>query len=366
MKYEKRESMLVRKNILKVKPYVGGKPIEEVRRELGLKEVIKLASNENPLGASRKAQEAIKKAASEVNRYPDSQNFYLKDAVSRSLGLTPADLIFGNGSDELIDIIIKTFVEEDENIITSDTTFLEYEIIAQVNGRAVKKVPLKNFKYDLESIRKQIDKKTKLIFIANPNNPTGTYVNRTEVGRLIDDLPKDVILVIDEAYGAFIDVKDFPDGLKYIKNNNVIIMRTFSKAFGLAGLRVGYAAANPLIISYMERARQPFNVNLMAQRAVIAAIGDKEFLVKTRKVVLDGKRYLYSALKTLGVDYVPSVSNFILIDVRQDGVGVFKKMLKLGIIVRDMEQYGLKNFIRVTIGMPRENKRFIEVLRRVL
>jgi len=357
---------LVRKNILGVTAYVGGKPIEETKRHLGLKDVIKLASNENPLGASPKAIRAIRKAALGVNRYPDSQSFYLKKKLARLLNIAPGNLVLSNGSDELIDIIIKTFVEDDENIVTADTTFLEYGIVAAVNNRKITRVPLRYFKYDLESIRRKIDKKTKLVFISNPNNPTGTYVTRYELNDFIRDLPDNVLLVLDEVYDLFIDVNDFPRARDYFKNKNIIILKTFSKAYGLAGLRLGYAIADDELVSYMERARQPFNVNILAQAAALAALDDKGFLRKTRDTVLEGKNYLYDNLKKLGLAYVPSVANFILIDVGQDSFEFFAKMLKFGVIVRDMKQYGLKNFVRVTIGTKKENARFIRVLKKIL
>lgn len=357
---------MLRKDILDIAPYEAGKPIEEIKRQLGLKQVIKLASNENPLGPSPKAVEAIKKNLSIINRYPDSQGFYLKRKLAKCLNVAPANIVLGNGSDELIDIIIKTFVEEDGNIITADTTFLEYKIISAVLGRKVFTVPLRYFKYDLQAIKKRIDQETRVIFISNPNNPTGTYVTRLEVEDFMKDLPKDVLLVLDEAYDTFIDVDDFPNSLSYIKNKNVMVLKTFSKAYGLAGLRIGYCLADPEFASYMESVRQPFNVNALAQIAAIAALDDKKFLAKTRIAILEGKNYLYNALTGLGIAYVPSVSNFILIDVGKDGVGVFKEMLKYGVIVRDMKQYGLKNFIRVTIGTKKENVRFIKALKKVL
>lgn len=357
---------LVRRNILNITPYVAGKPIDEIKRQLGLKGIIKLASNENPLGPSGKAMEAIKKNLSAVNRYPDSQGYYLKKRLARYLNVKPANIVLGNGSDELIDVVIKTFVEDDENIITADTTFLEYKIISQVNNRRIITLPLRYFKYDLEAIRRKIDKKTKLIFIANPNNPTGTYVTKYELRDFMRELPEHVLLVLDEAYDAFIDVDDFPNSLSLLANKNIIILKTFSKAYGLAGLRVGYAIVNQELASFMESVRQPFNVNLLAQAAATAALGDTKFMEKTRKTIFTGKHYLYDALTAQGVVYVPSAANFILIDAGRDGVGVFKEMLKYGVIVRDMEQYGLKNFIRVTIGTKKENERFIKVLKRVL
>ncbi|MFA5145089.1 MAG: histidinol-phosphate transaminase [Candidatus Omnitrophota bacterium] len=357
---------LARKNILNINPYIAGKPIEETKRQLGLKKVYKLASNENPLGPSPKALEAIRKNLSGINRYPDSCGFYLKKKLSRYLNIGQSNLILGNGSDELIDIIIKTFVEEDESVLTADTTFLEYRIISEAFARKVTTVPLRYFKYDLESIGKRIDKKTKLIFISNPNNPTGTYLTKYELENFMSGLPDNVVLVLDEAYDTFIDVNDFPNSLKYTGNKNVIVLKTFSKAYGLAGLRIGYAVARPGLISCMEKARLPFNVNVLAQVAATAALDDNKFLLKTRKLILEGKRYLYSCLTGLGIAYVPTVTNFILIDCGRDGAEVFRDMLKYGVIVRDMKQYGLKNFIRVSIGTKRENERFIKVFKKIL
>lgn len=359
-------SLLARKHILKIDPYEAGKPIEELKRELGLKDIIKLASNENPLGPSPKAVAAIKKGLKNINRYPDSQCFYLKKRISRFFNVKPENIVLGNGSDELIEIIIKTFVEEDEHIITADFTFLEYKIISHTKARTVVTVPLKYFKYDVEAIKRKIDAKTKVIFIANPNNPTGTYVTKQEIDELLSVLPERVLLVLDEAYDAFIDVDDFPRSIDYLKRKNVLVLKTFSKAYGLAGLRVGYALGNAELISCLEKARQPFNVNSLAQAAAVAALDDKKFLARTRKTILEGKDYIYDNLSKLGIAYVPSVSNFVLIDVGRDGVSIFKQMLKFGVIVRDMKQYGLKNFIRVTIGTKKENERFIKVLKKVL
>jgi len=357
---------LVRKHIIRIDPYQSGKPIEEIKRQLGKKRVIKLASNENPLGPSPKALVAIRKNLTAINRYPDASGFYLKRKLAETLNVRPQEIVLGNGSDELIEVIIKTFVEEDEHIITADFTFLEYKIISSVKARTVVTVPLKYFKYDLGAIKKKINNKTKVIFIANPNNPTGTYVTKYEIEDFMRGLPRGLLVVFDEAYDAFIDVDDFPNSLSYMRNNNCIILKTFSKAYGLAGLRVGYALARAEFASCMEIARQPFNVNSLAQVAAIAALGDKRFMQRTRKLILEGKNYLYEALSKMGLAYVPSVANFILLDIGKEGVSVFKDMLKYGVIIRDMKQYGLKNFIRVTIGTKKENERFIRVLKKVL
>lgn len=367
MENELKMKELVRKSVLLVDPYVAGKPIEETKRQLGLKQVIKLASNENAWGTSPKAVAAIKKSLSSVNRYPDAQGFYLKKRLAKYFNLAPDNFVLGNGSDELIDLVIKTFLEADENIVTSEGTFLEYGIIAQVNDRKIKKAPLRYFKYDLEAILRLIDKKTKLVFIANPNNPTGTYVTKDETEEFLNSLPEGVIVVFDEAYDAFIDVDDYPNSLSYLKKKRkVIVLKTFSKAYGLAGIRLGYAVADIELAGYMERMRQPFNVNLLAQAAGLAALDDKDFLKKTRSLTLEGKDFIYQGLSGMGLGYVLSVTNFILVDVEKNGSEVFKAMLKFGVIVREMSQYGLNNFIRVTIGTAKENQRFLRVLGKVL
>ncbi len=357
---------LIRKNILNITPYQPGKPIDEVRREYGLKDIIKLASNENPFGTSSAVVKRLKREIYGINRYPDGNCYYLKNALAAKYSLKPANFCCGNGSDELIDVIIKTFVEDDEEIITADNTFLEYEIISKINDRRFIKVPLTYFRYNLEAIRRKVTRKTKVIFIANPNNPTGTYVTRPEVEELFKSLPSDVIVVFDEAYDLFVDVDDFPRSLSYIDRKNVIVLKTCSKSYGLAGMRLGYAIAKPEFITYMERVRPPFNVNILAQAAGVAALKDDKFLKKTREKTLEGKRYLYEQLDKMGVPYISSVANFILVDTGKDCVAVFRSMLKRGVIVRDMKQYGLKNFIRVTVGTPAENKRFIKILREVL
>ncbi len=358
---------MVNSYIRKITPYQPGKPIEELKRQSGIEKVIKLASNENPLGPSPKAQAAIKKSLKRINRYPEGACFYLRQALSRKLRVGAQNLIFGNGSDELIDIIVKTFCSADEEIISSDKTFLEYKIIALQNGRKARSIPLKNFRYDLAAIKKAIGPKTKAVFIANPNNPTGTCVSRAEVDDFLDGLPKRLVVIFDEAYLEFVDRQDFPDTLRYFRQGkNIIILRTFSKIYGLAGLRIGYGIAREDFIGYMERARQPFNVNTLAQEAAKAALNDGSFIRKVQRLVWDGKEYFYRQFAQLKIDYLPSAANFILINLKQDGLKVCRKLLTRGVIVRDMRQYGLKNFIRVTIGTGSENERFIKALKEVI
>ncbi|MBI2447433.1 MAG: histidinol-phosphate transaminase [Candidatus Omnitrophica bacterium] len=358
--------MLARENILNIKPYQPGKPIEEVQRELGLKKVIKMASNENAIGPSKKAVTAIKKSISQINRYPDGNCHYLKERLAQRLKVQPSNLIIGNGSDEIIILAVRAFLNEGDEAIIADRTFLVYKlaIIAQ-NGRVVS-VPMKDFRYDLKEIKKAITEKTKLVFIANPDNPNGTYVTKKEVEAFLKGLPEDLILFFDEAYYEFVRERDYPDMMRYFKNRNLIIARTFSKVYGLSGLRVGYGISHPDMINYMNRVREPFNVNSLAQAGALAALDDEGHLRQTLELVSRGKEYIYNNLKRLGIRYVPSVTNFILIDVGRDSTRVFEKMLKLGVIIRDMKPWDMDNFIRVTVGTMDENKRFIQALEQVL
>ena len=269
---------LARKSILKIRPYQPGKPIEEVQRELGLKKVIKLASNENPLGPSPKAVLAIRRALFSLNRYPDGNSFYLKQKLAAKLKVKTENLIIGNGSDELIVLAIRAFVNEGDEVIIARPTFLVYEIASLAAGAKIVFVPLKNFKYDLAAMKKKVTPKTKIVFIANPDNPTGSYMNKKEVEVFLKGLPKSVIVYFDEAYAEVVREKDYPNTLRYLKAKNVIIARSFSKAYGLAGLRVGVSISRPEFIDYMNRVREPFNVNSLAQIGAAAALDDKIFL----------------------------------------------------------------------------------------
>ncbi len=361
--------MLARKNVLRLKPYQPGKPIEEVERELGLRKVIKMASNENALGPSEKAIKAIKNALSQLNRYPDGNCYYLKERLAERLKVQPSNLIIGNGSDELIVLAVRAFLNEGEEAVVADRTFLIYKLAVTAQNGKVVSVPMKNFRYDLNRMKEAINKKTKIVFIANPDNPNGTYVTKKEVDEFLKGLPPDLILFFDEAYYEFVgddSVKDYPDTMKYLRKRNLIITRTFSKVYGLSGLRVGYGISNPEMIDYMDRVREPFNVNSLAQVGALAALDDEGHLKRTLKLVSEGKEYIYNNLKRLGIRYVPSVTNFILIDVGQGSPQVFERMLRLGVIVRDMKPWNMDNFIRVTVGTRNENKRFIQALEQVL
>ncbi|MDO8526043.1 MAG: histidinol-phosphate transaminase [Candidatus Omnitrophota bacterium] len=359
---------LVRPNILNVKNYVPGKPIEEVERDLGLKGVIKLASNENCFGPSPMAVAAIRKVLKNINRYPESSSFYLRKKLSCSLGVGENNLIFGNGSDEVICMAVKTFVGDGDEVVIARPTFLIYEIASQLQNAKIKFVPItRGFKYDLKEMKKAITPDTKLVFIANPDNPTGTYVTKKELDEFFQGLPEKAIVFLDEAYFEFAQYsfKDYPNGMDYLKRPGVIVARSFSKVYGLAGLRIGYGISSPEIISCMERVREPFNINLLAQAAALAALDDKPFLKKTIYHVETQREFLYSSLRKMGLEYVRSATNFIIVNVGKDCKTVFNDLLKEGIIVRDMKAWGLDTFIRVTVGTKAENRRFVEALRKV-
>ncbi len=355
-------SNLIRQDILNIDAYKPGRPIEEVERDLGLKGVIKLASNENPLGTSVSALKAIRKKLKNLNRYPEGSCFYLKKALSAKLKVKEDNLIFGNGSDELIDIILKTIKSPEAEIITGDVTFLEYKICGQILGFGVKTVPLKDFRFDLNAIKNSITQNTKAIFIANPNNPTGTYLNSEEITDFLDCIPKDILVVFDEAYIEFVTEKDFPDLLSLVTKYNLAILRTFSKIYGLAGLRIGYMIANKEFTSCAQRVRQPFNVNSLAQAAALAALQDRTFAKKSRDLVAKEKKFLRKEFLKKGVWFKESAANFIFVRFETNAEKVFQQLLKKGVIIREMSQYKLDNYARITVGTRRENLKLLKAL----
>ncbi len=367
---------IVKKGILDLKSYEPGKPISEVKRELRKKygllkllplmNIAKLVSNENPLGPSKKAVKAMKNIAASVNRYPDPFCYDMIKALSEELNVSPKNIILGNGSDEIIEFILLTFVSAGDEVVMNHPAFMLYEIAARVVEAKPVIVPLKDFKPDLSAMAAAITPKTRIIFIDNPNNPTGRSVGEMEVESFLEKLPDHVIAVFDEAYYDFVEREDFPDTIRYIGRKNVIILRTFSKAHGLAGLRIGYGIACEDIIKYMKRAQMPFNVNCMAQAAAIASLKDKEHIETSRLVINEGKQYLYGELDALGLKYIKSDTNFILIDLGRSGKDMFRKLIGEGVIVRDMDFYKMYNFIRVTVGTMPENKKFIRGLKKIL
>lgn len=360
----------VRKNVLNFQPYIPGKPMEDVKREFKLKEVIKLASNENPLGPSPKAVSAIKKVLNKINIYPDGYCFDLRKKVAKIYNVSENQIIFGSGIDEIIELLGKTFLNPEDEIVVSEHAFIRYKMAGDLMGCKVVELPMKNYKHDLSAMAEAVTEKTKIVFIANPNNPTGTYNTKNEFEQYfskLSTLNSQPLTFIDEAYSEYVEEKDYPSGMEYLKKGlNVLFARTFSKIYGLAGLRIGYGISSEETISYIERIRPPFNVSSIAQVAAAAALDDKTHVKKSREMVLKQKKYLYKELDKIGLEYIPSAANFILINVKTAGKVIFDKLLRKGIIVRAMEEYGFNNFIRVTIGLPSENKKFLKELKGII
>ena len=349
-----------------LKSYQPGKPIEEVKRELKLSSVIKLASNENALGPSPKALTALKQAVGSLHRYPESTCPVLRAKVAKKLRVEPSSLIFGNGSDELIVLALRAFVDPGEEVVVAKPTFLIYELQAKACGASVTTVPLKHYRYDLAAMKAAVTPHTKLVFIANPDNPTGTYVTKRELDVFLRDLSSDTIVFMDEAYYEFVDATDYPQTLGLVKGRPLIVTRSFSKAYGLAGLRVGYGVAQPSLIAAMEAVREPFNVNSLAQAAAAAALDDTQFLAKSRRLVQEGRRYLTTELDRLKLRHIPSVTNFILIEMGPRAPEIVRALLSRGVIVREMSGWNLSQCLRVTIGTMPENRRFIQSLKQCL
>lgn len=356
-----------RKSILNVKPYIPGKPIDEVKRELGLKEVIKLASNENPFGPSPKVLSAIRKESLSLNRYPDGDCFYLRQALAKKLKVDLRQLIFGNGSDELIVMAIRAFVNEGDEVVIAKPSFLIYDIASQIAGANIKALPLKGFRYDLEGMQRAISEKTKIIFLGNPDNPAGTFFDHKTLKTFIQSVRSDILIFIDEAYYEYVEEKSYADSLSLVSEfKNVFITRTFSKMYGLAGLRIGYGIGQEEVVDLLNRVREPFNINSLAQVAALACLNDSAYYRKIAKAIRSERQFLYKNLKRLKLHYEESYTNFILIRIQSDSTDLTKQLMKKGVIVRDMSHWGLSNYIRVTIGAPQENKRFIKVLEDLL
>lgn len=358
---------LMRKWIEDITPYPPGKPIEELERELGIVGSIKLASNENPLGPSPKAIRAIKENLNNFHRYPDGSCYYLRERLAKKFGLPMGNIIIGNGSNEIIKLVAHTVLSPDEEVILPMPTFLLYEkVVKSFEGKIVT-VPLLNFSIDLPAILKAVSSKTKIIFISNPNNPTGQALNKEEISDFLNALPPGVIVVLDEAYIEFATDPDIASAVELLESYPlVVVLRTFSKAYGLAGLRIGYGFASEMIIDGMNLVRQPFNVNYLAQVGALAALDDDEFVEKTLELTRDGLEFLYSQLDRIGLKYLPTQTNFFLIKTPLGAQETYQRMLKQGVIVRSMESFGLNEYIRVNVGLPEENKRFIKTLEKIL
>lgn len=359
---------LIRPCIAAIKPYEPGKPVEEVQRELGLTDVIKLASNENPLGPSPLALKAIAGALPDLYYYPEGSCRKLRAALAERLQVSMDHLIVGNGSDELIKLIAEAFLREGEEVMMAEHNFSEYLFAAQLLGGRPVFVPRRGLHHDLRRMAEAITDRTKLVFICNPCNPTGTMVGAAEVEDFLARVPDRTFVVFDEAYREYASAPDFPDLVSHIRRGrkNVIVLRTFSKIYGLAGLRVGYGIADPEVIGWIHRTREPFNVNFLAQVAAVAALDDEEHVERSRAMVWEGRDYLYRGLAALQLEYEPTQANFILVNVRQDARRVFSELLKEGVIVRPADIFRLPTWVRVTIGTPDQNERFLSALERVL
>jgi histidinol-phosphate aminotransferase len=347
-------------------PYEPGKPIEEVEREYGIANSIKLASNENPLGPSPKALAAIREKLEQLNLYPDGDSFYLKRSLAQKLGVAPETLIFGNGSNEIIELAARTFVRPGDEVVMAEQAFVVYQLIVQAVGAKRKAVPLRNFTHDLAAIADAITPQTRLVFLANPNNPTGTIFRRDEWEKFLDKVSKDVLLIVDEAYFEYVQDPGYPDSLKYHDAGRAILtLRTFSKLYGLAGLRIGYGVGSKEIVATMQRVRQPFNVNAPAQWGALAALDDVEHVKKSLQVNREGLDYLQGEFGKLGLEFVPSQGNFVLVRVG-NGQDVFQRLIARGVIVRPMGGYRFPEHVRVTVGTMAENRKFIEALQKVI
>lgn len=353
-------------NIAAITPYPPGKPLDELEREYGITDSIKLASNENPWGPSPRVALALRGELSKLHRYPDGSCHYLVEAISQKLRFSPAEIVIGNGSNEVIEFLVKAFVQEGDEVITSHPSFLMYQKFVQVRGGINHVVPLKEMRHDLEAIAERISEKTRLIFIDNPNNPTGTFISPTEFQRFLDALPESVIVVLDEAYVDFMDSEQRIDPYPLIQDVDgqcaVVFLRTFSKAYGISGLRVGFGLMAGEIASCLHKVRQPFNINQMAQVGALAALEDDEYYNRVLNLTAEGLGFLSREVEKLGCASYPSETNFFLIDVRGNADKLYQAMLHKGVIVRSMSAYGFENFIRVTVGTEEENNRFLKAL----
>lgn len=358
---------LCRKCILNLTPYVPGKPVEEVKRELGLDDIIKLASNENPLGPSPQALEAMKTALGNVAQYPEGSCFELRKGVAKHLGVDPDMLIFGAGADEVIHYLGVALLEDGDEIVQADPSFVQYKAAATLMDCPAHMVPLTDWTHDLKAMLTKVNERTKMFFITNPNNPTGTMVSSEQVEAVLDSLPERCLLVLDEAYYEYVDDPAYTRSIEWIKQGrNVIALRTFSKIYALAGTRVGYGVAPKAIIDLLERVRAPFNVNSIAQAGALASLDDPGQVTRSREQNKRSKEYFYAELDKIGVPYTPTQANFLWIDVQRDCKEIFGKLLRLGVIVRTGDIFGCPTHIRVTTGTDEQNARFIDALRKVL
>ena len=362
---------LATKGVQSLSPYQAGKPIEELKREYGVSDVIKLASNENPLGPGEKVLSAIQNELAELSRYPDGNAFALKETLAKKHSVDVKQITIGNGSNDILEILTRAFVTPEHEIIFSQHAFVVYPIVTQAVGAKAVVVPAKDWGHDLVAMQQAITDKTRVIFIANPNNPTGTWLGKKVLSSFLQAVPKDVLVVLDEAYFEFADndigAEDYPSGIELGKQYpNLIVTRTFSKAYGLAGLRIGYSISDTQIADALNRVRQPFNVNSLALKAAEVAVADTEYLEKGLKLNANGMEQLITSFEKMGLSYIPSVGNFICVNVGENAMKVYDALLYEGVIVRPVANYEMPEYLRITIGTEKENERFITALKKVL
>ncbi|MCA1960953.1 MAG: histidinol-phosphate transaminase [Desulfomonile sp.] len=359
---------VVPEHVLSIPPYVPGKPRAELEREFGIIDSVKMASNENPLGPSPRAVEAIGRYVRGLHVYPESSAPALRTALARRLGVSEQAVILGNGSDEIMLLAAHVFVRPGDEAVIGEHTFSMYRIVVEAFGGLVKSVPFKNHRFDVEALAAAVTPRTRLLFIANPNNPTGTVVSREEFEFLLESLPREgIVVVMDEAYGEYVRDGDVPRALNYVRAGvPLIVLRTFSKIYGLAGLRVGYGVSEPWLIELLNRVRPPFNVNSMAQIAAVAALEDEDHVRLSRLTNEAGMQYLEAELKRLGLEVIPSQANFITFCLERNAKPVYEALLRKGVIVRHLASFGMERYIRVTVGREAENRRFIGALEQIL
>ncbi len=352
-----------------LRPYQPGKPVEELERELGIRNIIKLASNENPLGHGEKARQAIASTVG-LSRYPDGNARELKEALAKQHGINTDQITVGNGSNEILELVTRATTEPQHEVIFSEHAFAVYPLVTQAVGAKAVIVPTKNWGHDLSAMRSAINENSRLMFVANPNNPTGTWLDAQALRTLLESCSEHMLVVIDEAYFEYVDEDDYPNCIQWVNEfPNLLVTRTFSKAFGLAGLRVGYGVAHRDITDLMNRVRQPFNVNSLALSAAVAALGDNDHLQQSISLNQAGMKQLITAFDKLNLQYIPSVGNFICVNIEstgQSGIEIYEKLLHQGVIVRPVDNYGMPNHLRITIGMEQENETFINALESVL
>ncbi len=362
-----RPAPIVASYIESLSPYLPGKPLEEVAREFGIPDCVKLASNENPLGASPLALAAIRDSLARVHLYPDGSCFALKQKLAERHRVPPQEVVVGAGTNEILTLLVRTFLAEGEEALLSENTFLVYQLAVQSCGRTAVAVPMRDHRYDLEAMAAAIGPRTKLIFIANPDNPNGSYVTKAELERFLSRVPERVIVVLDEAYFEFVDAEDYPDGCELRKQRRrLVVLRTFSKIYGLASLRVGYGLAEPDVANYLDRVRDPFNVSSMAQVAALAALDDSAHVASTKAVTFQGRALLMHELPRFGFQVVPSVTNFVLALAGSSGDALFQALLRHGVIVRPMAAYGMPDAVRISVGTPAENEKLLRALELVV